>query len=574
LIADRPVLSLAELELHDPYPTGHGPERRFLCPLPACADHQRREHKNLTANIESGLWQCKRCGASGRLAERWERREVRPSVMRLGPYEKARRALGLVSAPASSASSGRGGSVVQRGAGASPPVHARAAQDGRAEGGLSEATPAWRRRWDQAMSVAGTRGESYLASRGIPIEVATAAGVRYLERWEHWTRDESGDWRLEGTSRRVVFPIVDKLGQLIGIQGRKIADSERGEKMLTNGHGGIFVAGTPWPLEETQRVAIVEAPIDALSLAAVGVPALATQGTSWPAWLPLALAFRKVLLAHDNDEPNAYGEHAGDMAASSLVPALRSYGAEPERFSPLSKDWNQDLQELGLEQLRRLVAGAGALDARTPPAEIATERSPGDASSEAVPGLAVGVTSEVCQEADSIERLERAVAWASSLEVSTAPADTAAEYGLPADRVVEEVVPALPVGAALKVYTDVVEPVQPVDRAEVAKLLEWLSTTRLPHESLQLWPWVKVVDIAQFAATLEAELTSTEIGPRWPAAVNDLRQLARIYGKVEDGHPQSSSPSGRAPPQTGLPHRTGAHKPPIGRVQVNGSRVG
>lgn len=65
------------------------------------------------------------------------------------------------------------------------------------------------------------------------------------------------------------------------------------------------MAGAPWPLEETQRVAIVEVPIDALSLTAIGGPPLATQGTSWLAWLPLALAFRKVLLAHDNEEPNA-----------------------------------------------------------------------------------------------------------------------------------------------------------------------------------------------------------------------------------------------------------------------------
>jgi hypothetical protein len=67
VIADRAVLSLAELELHDPRPSGQGAERRFLCPLPACADHQRHEHKNLAANIESGLWACKRCGASGKL---------------------------------------------------------------------------------------------------------------------------------------------------------------------------------------------------------------------------------------------------------------------------------------------------------------------------------------------------------------------------------------------------------------------------------------------------------------------------------------------------------------------------
>ena len=86
---------------------------------------------------------------------------------------------------------------------------------------------------DQAMPGASTPGETYLASRGIPIDIATAAGVRYIERWGHWTRDEGGDWQLEGTSRRVVFPIVDKVGELIGIQGRKIAAGEHGEKMLS-----------------------------------------------------------------------------------------------------------------------------------------------------------------------------------------------------------------------------------------------------------------------------------------------------------------------------------------------------
>jgi len=77
------------------------------------------------------------------------------------------------------------------------------------------------------------------------------------------------------------------------------------------------------------------------------------------------------------------GERAGELAASNLVPALRSYGAEPERFSPLSKDWYQDLQDLGIEQLRRLVAGAGP---RTPPTEIATERSRGDEGRKPYPG--------------------------------------------------------------------------------------------------------------------------------------------------------------------------------------------
>jgi hypothetical protein len=50
----------------------------------------------------------------------------------------------------------------------------------------------------------------------------------------------SGDQPASG------LPIVDKVGELIGIQGRKIA-GEHGEKMLTNGHGDIFVAGIAWP---------------------------------------------------------------------------------------------------------------------------------------------------------------------------------------------------------------------------------------------------------------------------------------------------------------------------------------
>jgi hypothetical protein len=513
VIADRQVLSLAELELHDPNPSGHGVERRFLCPFPACADHQRREHKNLAANIESGLWVCKRCGASGKLTEKWQRRQqVRPMrVLRLGPYEKARRAMGLAGSPSSSSQHARvgGTQVVERTGDTGTPPRVEGDADEHPSASARERVPAWRRRWEQAVPVAGTPGEAYLASRGIPIDSATAAGARYLERWEHWTRDERGDWHLAGTSRRVVFPIVDNSGEQIGIQGRKIGDVEHGEKMLTNGRGGIFVAGAAWPLQgEIDHVAIVEAPIDALSLAAAGVVALATQGTTWPEWLPLALAFKKVLLAHDNDAPDvASGECAGDLAAAGMGPALRSYGAEPERLRPRSKDWNQDLQELGLEEVSCVIHGERA-SAPLAAMMAMTAETPVETGPSAPPiEMLASVTAERSAE--------------STVETSGASAE--------------------PIGAE--------------ERAEVEELLGWLQSADLPSAPVQLWPWASVADMPRFVGRLQAELSAPVVGSGWRAAAEDLRQLARLYRGASSagcGTPEV----GRAPPLPGAAERS------------------
>jgi DNA primase len=91
---------------------------------------------------------------------------------------------------------------------------------------------------------------------------------------------------------------------------------------------------------------VTEAPLDALSLAAVGVPALALCGTHAPAWLPLVAAFRRVALAFDADG-------AGDQAAALLGPLLRSFGARPERWRPEGgKDWNELLTRQGSQRLR------------------------------------------------------------------------------------------------------------------------------------------------------------------------------------------------------------------------------
>src|SRR5215208_1014933 len=88
----RPVLSLAELEAHDPRATSHGTERRFRCPR--CQGRGR----HLAANVETGAWHCHRCGASGKLREFWTERTPGYSPSRAQHRAAIRSAFTLTSA--------------------------------------------------------------------------------------------------------------------------------------------------------------------------------------------------------------------------------------------------------------------------------------------------------------------------------------------------------------------------------------------------------------------------------------------------------------------------------------------
>jgi hypothetical protein len=340
-LAQRPKLSLAELEVFDPNARQVGHEIRFLCPLGSCGEGKRADtrHRSLSVNLESGLWVCQRCKASGKIREKWAPRE------RLSPRARAQRAFGLT-----------------------VPHPARPAAPAPSTSSAPQATKAstWRRPWDQAVPIEGTPGADYLRSRGIPTEIAAAAGVRFVD-WQHWTKDELGEWHREATSPRVVFPIQDQVGELVGIQGRAIEARHAGEKVITRGSAGVFSAlGTVLDFGHRPRVMLLEAPIDALSIATAGVrdmQLLSTQGTSWPDWLPRALAFGTALLGHDNDEPDPQGERAGDVAAAKLTGELRAFGVEVARRRPSCKDWNELLVKHGVRQVR-IEADAEAWDGR------------------------------------------------------------------------------------------------------------------------------------------------------------------------------------------------------------------
>lgn len=348
------ALSMAELERFDPYATARGAERRFNCPFPACADKSRtKAHQSLAVNAETGAYVCHRCGAKGKLFDFWEDRP--PLSRRARSRAHLTKAFGLSETPA--------------------------------EGPTARPDPArldpLKRRLKAIKPLSGSDAEAYLASRGIPPELARRAKVKAAPEWAHWRAD--GD-RLEriGTDSRAVFPLYDRARNLVAINARAASETFFEPKQQTLGEKKRGLFATPGALEADPLV-ITEAPIDALSLAACGVPAVALCGTDPPDWLRELAAFRRVFLATDNDR-------AGDDGARKIAAAL-SLGSSCRRLRPQGKDWNEDLLAFGAEALAPALRAALGLPA--PPAEE-TERA------------AEGPTGEETTEAEAALEAERA----------------------------------------------------------------------------------------------------------------------------------------------------------------------
>lgn len=297
--AERPVLALADLEAFDPHAAPGARERRFRCPLEPCRDKPKR---SLSLNVESGLWSCYRCGAAGKVRERWEPRERPAFAGRPSPVALARRAFGLDAPPRPAAQPGRAASAAL----------------------LPELL-------DRCRPLAGTPGHRYLIDRGIGLALAERAGVR-------WVADCYG-------RPGVAFLLRDPAGQPVAVHVRHTAGRDD-PKCHTVGDRRLGAFATPGALDGPPAPLVVcEGPVDALSLAACGVPALALVGTRAPDWLRLAAGLRPVLLALDADAE-------GDRAAEELAGDLGSFARSVERLRPPwgLKDWNDALQDdfLGL----------------------------------------------------------------------------------------------------------------------------------------------------------------------------------------------------------------------------------
>jgi hypothetical protein len=187
-----------------------------------------------------------------------------------------------------------------------------------------------------AVPIFGTDGAKYLEKRGIPVELASEANVLFSNNF--YGRPA------------VLFPMHNQAGELVAFNGRFTDGKELQGKLKTQSVGkksyGLFA--THGALE-SEITTVCEGVFDALSLHLCGLPAVAVVGTSFPEWLPSALAFRNSFVSTDADE-------SGDKAAESLVNVLRSRGARAVRMRPEgAKDWNDMLLDIGADALREFV---------------------------------------------------------------------------------------------------------------------------------------------------------------------------------------------------------------------------
>ena len=311
----RPMLSLEELEAFDPH-APHGQRRRFCCPL--CGQDKARDgaHRSLSVETSTGLGRCFRCEAGGNLRDKWQDKWC---PQRVQARAAMRQAFGLGQATSSSTPE------------AALPAMAVVPDLASGSPQLDSVPPevsigSWHDQLRGLRPLARSPGQSYLKGRGLPLEVCLAARVKFSPSWLG--------------RPAVVFPLYDEQDALVAAQGR-YSDGREDPKARTVGQKkqGAFLTGRFWEqIKKGAPVIITEAPIDALSLAACGFPALALCGKSGlPTWLPIKCAFKDVVLAFDADG-------AGEEGAAKLAPVLEVLGAKVSRLVPeKAKDWNEML---------------------------------------------------------------------------------------------------------------------------------------------------------------------------------------------------------------------------------------
>src|SRR5467141_769303 len=196
------TLSEADLAACGPMVGEGGHVLRALCPF-----HGSDRQRSLRVQVHSGRFVCFACGAWGYMETartQWREEQQRQAAF---PRPPTRRQRAQRLCPAAAVSQ----------AAAHPPA-ARAPAPVRPN--LTQQLAAFQ------AALSGSRGDTYLQQRGIPLALAQQCGVGYAApgTWPHPARD----WR----GGRVVFPHTTPDGHLVNLYGRAVRWMVPGELSL------------------------------------------------------------------------------------------------------------------------------------------------------------------------------------------------------------------------------------------------------------------------------------------------------------------------------------------------------
>jgi DNA primase len=241
-------------------------------------------------------------------------------------------------------------------------------------------------RWQTALAndAGGQVARDYLAKRGVSDEAIKLFRLGYApEAWDdtvNWARSKDYELpiveqggliiRKENTDRyydrfrgRLMFPICDEQGRIIGFSGRVLAGDEKTAKYVNSPETPIFTKGKVlYALDKAKRpildlgfAVVCEGQLDTIACHSGGITnAIAPQGTA------LTAAHARTLRRYTDDIILCFdGDAAGKRAAARVLDDLILAGI-PFRVAsiPPPDDPDSYIKKFGRDSLMRLLAGA------------------------------------------------------------------------------------------------------------------------------------------------------------------------------------------------------------------------
>ena len=230
----------------------------------------------------------------------------------------------------------------------------------------------------------GEPGRAYLAKRGVPLEAVRLFRLGYApDAWDdtvNWAKTKNYEWplveqagliiRKEGENRfydrfrgRLMFPICDEQGRVIGFSGRVIAGDEKTAKYVNSPETPIFTKGRVFfgldkskrALLDAQFAIICEGQLDLIACFMAGVQnVVAPQGTAFTSDHARILKryVEEVVLCFDSDT-------AGQAAAVRVLDSLLASGlAIRVATMPAPHDPDSYIKERGGAAFQKLIADA------------------------------------------------------------------------------------------------------------------------------------------------------------------------------------------------------------------------